>query len=259
MKKRIVIIAMLCLCYGTGTVIAQTDAPEWYKNTPVSLLPNVTFAGGMGYTVQEAFTKALADAIGSSANMEVSAQSLSDMNSGNEIMLPAINKKVKRMLVERTPLGMIYVLIAIQKNVTVPPEFDRQGFTDRYAFSPRVFVPGMAQLHKGSKTKGILFIVGEAAFIGGIVATESMRASCESKIASTHNLASKQDYIDRADMYSNVRNMAVAGAVALYVWNVIDGIAARGNMHLRLFSDAGLKIMPYAHPDAGGVSISFNF
>ncbi|MDR1155732.1 MAG: hypothetical protein LBL04_13580 [Bacteroidales bacterium] len=258
MKKRISIIAMLCLCYGT--VIAQTDAPEWYKNTPVSLLPNVTFAGGMGYTVQEAFTKALADAIGSSANMTVSAQSISDMNSGNEIMLPAINKKVKRMLVERTPLGMIYVLIAIQKDVTLPPNFDWQVFTDKYAFSPRVFVPGMAQLHKGSKTKGILFIAGEAAFIGGVVAAESMRASYESKIGSTHNPASKQDYIDRADMCSNVRNMAVAGAVALYVWNIIDGIAARGDVHLRLVRNAGLKITSYAHPYAdGGIMLSLNF
>lgn len=258
MKQRIAILAALCLCFGTG--MAQTDAPEWYRNTPVSLLPNVTFATGMGNTEQEAFVNALADAIGSSANLEVSSQSLSEISGGREIMLPATRKKIKRMVVERASSGTVYMIIAAQKDVTLPPNFDGQVFTTKYPFSPRVFVPGMAQLYKGSKTKGILFIAGEAALIGGIVATESIRASYQSKIGSTHNLASIQDYIDKADMYSNARNIAVVGAAALYVWNIIDGIAAKGKLHLRLSGDANLKIATYALPNAGGgVMLSLNF
>jgi hypothetical protein len=260
MKKWIIILATLCLCYGTGTAqTGDTEWPEWYKNKPASLLPNVMLASGRGYTEQEAFTKALVDAIGSSAQLAISQQSLTEINTGNEIMLPAINKKVKRMKVERGPSGMFYVLIAIQKDVTMSPDFDRQGFTDVYAFSPRAFVPGMAQLHKGSKAKGIMFIVGETAFVGGIVVAESLRASYESKIGSSHNAATMQDYIDKADMCSNVRNIAIAGAAALYVWNIIDGIAAKGNLHLRLLSNANVKITPYATPLSSGLTLNVKF
>ena len=134
---------------------------------------------------------------------------------------------------------------------------------DRYAFSPRVFVPGMAQIYKGSTTKGILFIVGEVACVGGIVTCEGLRASYESKINTTHNVQDKQNYINNADNMQNLRNGFIAGAALLYAWNVIDGIVAKGKKHVVVLGDNRLSIAPYIAPQAGnlagGVSLSFNF
>ena len=135
--------------------------------------------------------------------------------------------------------------------------------TNKYGFSPRVFVPGMAQIHKGSTTKGILFIAGHAAGIGGIVVCEGLRASYQSKINTTHNVQDKQNYINNADNMQNLRNGFIAGTALLYAWNIIDGIVAKGKPHIVIQDDKYLSINPYVAPIQGeifsGVSLSFNF
>ena len=149
----------------------------------------------------------------------------------------------------------VSLLVQTAKNPTF--DFERVEYTDKYPFSARVFVPGWAQLHKGSTTKGIFFIAGEAVLIGGVVIAENLRSSNEAKISSTRD---KQTYIDNANMYENVRNGLIAGAAALYVWNVIDGIAARGKKHIRVLGDTDLHIMPYIVPNVGsGLTLSLNF
>jgi hypothetical protein len=139
-------------------------------------------------------------------------------------------------------------------------EYIRKGTGEpEPGFSPRVFVPGMAQIHKGSTLKGTLFIAGEAAMIGGIVLAESLRTSYNSKINTTHSAADKKTYINNAGNWQNVRNGFIAGAAAVYVWNVIDGIVAKGRKRVVVFGDASLRIMPYVAPDAGGVVFALNF
>ena len=142
-------------------------------------------------------------------------------------------------------------------------KYENVGFSDEYPFSPRVFVPGMAQLYKGSTTKGVLFIVGHAVCIGGIVACEGLRTSYQSKINTTHDVQDKQNYINNADNMQNLRNGFIAGTALLYAWNVIDGIVAKGKPHVVIQKDKYLSIVPYIAPQpgsmAGGVSLSFNF
>jgi hypothetical protein len=256
MKRSVVALLFIGLC---AVAQAQTDVPEWYIHKPVSQLPNVVLSTGAGANLQEALNNALIDASGESVGLMINRQSISDMNEGLEITLPASNKKVKQMAVKYAASGMVYVLIAVQKNVQYAPDFDKQVFDGKYHFSPFVFIPGMAQLNKGSKGKGIMFIVGEIALVGGIVGFEGLRSSYESKINTTHDAASKRNYINKADDMLNLRNGFIAGAAAVYVWNVIDGIAAKGIPHVRL-ADADLEIMPYTSPFAGnGFVLSLNF
>ena len=172
----------------------------------------------------------------------------------------------------------IYILIQVQRNVNGADDFyslntsnfrdkdfDKRlkeynaSITGRYPFSGRVFVPGWAQLHKGSKGKGIFFILAEAACVGGIVATESMRASYESKYDSTHDADKKRSYANKADNCANLRNGFIAGAAAIYLWNVIDGIAARGKRKAFMLGDAQMRVSPYVAPQSGGFALSLNF
>lgn len=128
----------------------------------------------------------------------------------------------------------------------------------RYPFSARVFVPGYAQIYKGQVGKGVGFIVGEVAFIGGIVASECLRASYVSKMNATRYVKQRQIYADNANICALSRNISIAGAVALYVWNILDGILAKGRPQVQI-GEAHLQFAPYAAPDAGGLALSLTF
>ena len=128
----------------------------------------------------------------------------------------------------------------------------------RYPFSARVFVPGYAQIYKGQVGKGVGFIVGEVAFIGGIVASECLRASYVSKMNATRYVPQRQIYADNANICALSRNISIAGAAALYVWNILDGILAKGRPQMQI-GDAYLRFSPYAAPDAGGLALSLTF
>ena len=101
--------------------------------------------------------------------------------------------------------------------------------------------------------------MAEAACVGGIVATESMRASYESKYDSTHDADKKRSYANKADNCANLRNGFIAGAAAIYLWNVIDGIAARGKRKAFMLGDAQMRVSPYVAPQSGGFALSLNF
>lgn len=150
----------------------------------------------------------------------------------------------------------VYLLVQIANHPQIKVE--PVSYTDDYPFSAHVFVPGMAQIHKGSTTKGIVFIASEVAAIGGIVAFEGLRASYESKINTTHNAKDRQYYIDSASNMQNVRNGFIAGAAAIYLWNVIDGITAKGKKHIHV-GNLSLNLNPYATSDNAGILLSMNF
>ena len=150
----------------------------------------------------------------------------------------------------------VYLLVQIANHPQIKVE--PVSYTDKYPFSARVFVPGMAQIHKGSTTKGIVFIACEVAAIGGIVAFEGLRASYKSKINTTHNAKDRQYYIDNASNMQNVRNGFIAGAAAIYLWNVIDGITAKGKKHIHVGS-LSMNINPYSTVDNAGILLSMNF
>lgn len=153
---------------------------------------------------------------------------------------------------------IVYVLCQVAKAGNIEPEFDY--FADCYKMekNPYVkyaFVPGMAQIKKGSTAKGACFIAGEAAFIGGIVVSECLRSNYTRQISMTHNEKQKRDYLKKADNCAIARNVSIAGAAAVYVWNVIDGIVAKRKKPA-FAGNAGMKFSPYA--DLHSVGLAFN-
>ena len=136
--------------------------------------------------------------------------------------------------------------------------YEPVSVTSKYPFSGRVFVPGMAQLYKGSTTKGIAFIAAEVAAVGGIVAFEGLRSSYDSKINTTKDAKKRQDYIDKTNNMQNLRNGFIAGALAIYAWNVVDGIVAKGKKHVEVGSVA-MRFTPFATPDAAGLAMNIQF
>ncbi|MBO4739015.1 MAG: hypothetical protein J5606_05580 [Bacteroidales bacterium] len=152
--------------------------------------------------------------------------------------------------------GAAYFLYQTLKNPTYTPE--SVSSVDKYPFSARVFVPGMAQIYKGSTGKGIAFITGEVLLIGGIVTTEFMRVNYSQKIAQTHNSKMKEYYAHNSRICAITRNACIGGAVALYIWNVIDGAVAKGKPHLSV-DGKSLSFAPCFAPDYSGIVMNLKF
>lgn len=291
MKQTVITIILLCICAVANAQSSTELRPSWAYSTPIPPAGANYFLSwgvGEGHDEQSATNAAWADALQKSLHeLGVVGITQQDINAVATQGINAVVKfnRMKRRVVSATePIVLggnrlkIYILIQVQRNVNGSDDlyslnteyfrdkhFDKQlkeynaSITGRYPFSGRVFIPGWAQIHKGSKGKGIFFIVAEAVCVGGIVATESMRASYESKYDSTHDADKKRTYANKADNCSNLRNGFIAGAAAFYLWNVIDGIAARGKRKPFMLGDAQLRISPYVAPQTGGFALSLNF
>jgi hypothetical protein len=265
MKHIFLFILALPLCYvAAGQCRSeQKERPEWvdgyFREENNSYIESVTATGP---TEEEARNKAANIAI-ERRNLSTGQRVSVQVHNGNITTQGNDELTVKARVIDeyREWCGpgehRVNLLMQTAKNPTF--QFERVNVTPDYAFSPRVFVPGMAQLHKGSKVKGFLFIAGEVALVGGVVLAESLRASYTSKINTTHNASDKKTYINNADNWQNIRNGFIAGAAALYVWNVIDGMVAKGKKHVIVLGDNTLRIAPYATPYAGGIALALNF
>lgn len=289
--KKIIFMAFMLISINTFSQSSVEPRPFWADatpNPPAGANYFLNWGVGEGNNEQEAVNAAWADALSKSLHeLGVVGITRQDIDAVATKGIHAVVKfnRIKRRIVSATkPVRLsgikmkIYILVQVQLNVNGVDDFytlDASHYKDshfnnqlkeynaeqtgHYPFSARVFVPGMAQLHKGSKAKGLFFIVGEAACVGGLVIAESLRASYDSKAVSTQNTKQKKTYYDRADNCENIRNGLIAGAAVLYIWNVIDGIAAKGKKRTVMLGDSQLRISPYATPQCGGFALSFNF
>ncbi len=150
----------------------------------------------------------------------------------------------------------VSLLVQTAKNPSLP--YEPVTITDKYPASARVLIPGLAQMHKGSTQKGLLFIAGQAATIGGVISCEMLRQSYEMKINQSLSSSSNRRYMDAANNMQNLRNGFIAGSIAIYVWNIIDGLVATGKQHIEV-GDVYFAASLITTPQMNGASITINF
>lgn len=159
---------------------------------------------------------------------------------------------------EETKFGEVILGMLVQFPKYDNMLFEEVRITDRYPFSPRVFVPGMEQIYKGSMMKGILFIGGEALAAGGIWAFESLRASKMSKFNQTHDLTARRKYNDDANKMRALRNGFIVGATVIYLWNIIDGCVAKGEERVWM-KKCKMGIKPHETGNGAELILGLNF
>ena len=134
--------------------------------------------------------------------------------------------------------------------ITVSAEYGNVGFMS--------IVPGVAQLYKGSTFKGGAIIGGEILAIGGIVMCESTRASYVKKMYEQPKYATI--YNSRADNWETGRDICIAAAAALYVYNLIDAFVATGAKYVLINNQkVGFAVLPHVDSSNVGVRLALNF
>lgn len=134
----------------------------------------------------------------------------------------------------------VYLLTQTAKNPTY--QLESVTITNKYPFSARVFVPGMAQIYKGSKGKGASMIALEAVGVAGIVTSFSLQASYKNLMQQDKKHMSQ--YATMADTWTNVGYGSIAFTAAVYVWSLIDGCVAKGQEHIVVKKPHNFAVAP---------------
>ena len=142
------------------------------------------------------------------------------------------------------------------------PSFDNVAISTSYGITPAFMsiIPGVGQMYKGSTTKGVAFLVSEAAAVAGIIWTENERASYAKKIIEQPKFA--KEYSNKVSGWETGRNICIGVAAGIWVWNVIDAAFTKGARKLIVTPKygSGLSIVPFIMPKEGrGISIAYNF
>ncbi len=262
MKHFAIVLTILLpfICWGQD--YANKEKPTWI-NGFFSEQPNsyIEVVSATGYSEDNARNKA-AQVVVERRSLATGQRNSIDIRNGNIVVGGQDNLTVKSRIIDQYTehLGQGEYRVSLLVQTAKNPEFQYEPVqvTDRYGFSPRVFIPGMTQLHKGQTLKGTLFIAGEIAALAGVFAFEGMRSSYASKINRTHNANELQNYINKENNMRNLRNGFIVGAAAIYVWNVIDGIVSKGKKHI-VIGDANMAFTPYTDLESAGVLLSITF
>lgn len=119
------------------------------------------------------------------------------------------------------------------------------------------FVPGMAQIKKGSTGKGVGFICGEVVFVGGTIVSECLYRQYKNQINKTSG-KEQQAYVQAAHICQITRNVCIAGIAATYIWNVIDGIVAK-DYNKPSVGSTTFQFSPYVSLEDAGMAVNITF
>ena len=89
-------------------------------------------------------------------------------------------------------------------------------------------IPGWGQMYKKQYAKGIAILAVEAAAVSVACMAENQRSSYMGKIKATTDPDAIKFYQNKANESKNLRNGLFIGAAAVYVYNLVDAIAAKG-------------------------------
>ena len=269
MKKKLLFLLLWAM---SQMVICAQDVPQWVQKKPRPANDTYLYVveRGVGATEMEARNRAMGLVYRSTIERLALAIDLSSINAAisngsnygatSEAMNVPVNKVCEYMQREGSQY-VVYVLCQVAQYGNVPALFTPFTQCNQLAKSQYIghsFVPGLAQIKKGSVGKGTAFIVSEVVLVGGVVAAECLQRYYAQQISMTKNSTLKQRYAQNANICQISRNVGIGCVAAVYVWNVIDGMVTKGKTQIPL-GTAELRLAPYADYESGGVAAVVNF
>lgn len=260
MKRIIEIIMAFFPMIVLGQSRGYTEKPFWtngyFKEMQKSYIEVVAASG---YDIAEAKTRVLEEVVkrraiatGAEANMSMDVNNNLTIQIGKDLIVKA---RVIDEYVYRASNGYtIYWLLQTAKNPTY--QYESVSFSTDYGVGARAFVPGMAQIYKGSKVKGYSIIAAQALTIGSIILCENQRATYIKKMKEQPKYA--QYYSNKVSKWETGRNISIGAAAGVYIYNIIDAFVSKGGKNI-IVDTKNLSINPMVTVDSSGVSFAYNF
>ena len=135
--------------------------------------------------------------------------------------------------------------------------FDKIELTADYkgaALWRSAIIPGWGQMYKRNTAKGITILALETASIIGIVVCHNQSNSYYNKALVERNMELREAYQDKSTTYRHIRNGCIAAAGAIYIWNIVDALTAKGAKRYK-----HVHVTPYADVKTQGVACNITF
>lgn len=266
MKRIISILLPLCIFCGVNA-FAQSAKSERIKPRWIQKLPkptNTTFNYELDFSVgsslDEARQKSLSGLIASSGfengvvvvsnydskivdsqiveNGKIKDVQREEMEINSQIKGNEVSLHIKNVAEywERDKSGTYHLTKLYAKSTSAQtPNFDNVAPTTKYGARGlwrSMIIPGWGQFHKGSYIKGGLILGGTAVCAAGIVVAEGKRADYHKRMLQTYDVNMIRAYQTKRDNFTTTRNICIGATAALYLYNLIDAIAAPGAQRL---------------------------
>jgi len=123
------------------------------------------------------------------------------------------------------------------------PVFDDFELTRKYNGKALALsiVPGLGQMYKGQKVKGWVILGGEAGLVAMAVYFNH-RARNYAHDFDKADAAIAPSYRSKKKSWQNIRNVAIAGACGLYVYNLLDAAISKGARRVTVSKSSGSQL-----------------
>jgi hypothetical protein len=131
--------------------------------------------------------------------------------------------------------------------------------TVKYPITYRILVPGVAQIHKGSKIKAGVIIAGQSSSIVGIIISYCLVPYYVEKFyAERKDLIKKQSYADKINFFTTTNKLSWYVAGSVYLYSFFDGCFAMGKRHSET-KETSMNFLPYISPWGSGLTVALKF
>ncbi len=263
MYRYIVLMIVFFPLAAMGQNNSLQEKPFWadgyFKELNNSYIEVVS---AFGYDLASAKEKAAKEVIrrrslatGTEANVRIDGNNNLTVLSEHNLIVKA--RVVDEYALHTTGGYTVYLLVQTAKNPTY--QYEPVSISDEYSVGAKAFVPGMAQIYKGSKTKGYSIIAAEALSIAGIVFCDNQRTSYVKKAKEQPKFV--KDYTTKADNWETGRNVCIGVAAGIWIYNIIDAYVAKGKKRVVVnrADGNGLSIVPGVSSEGAGVSFAYKF
>ena len=264
--KRIVYILIAIALFplaSMGQSYLQKEKPFWadgyFRETSNSYI-EVVYA--FDYDLKSARDRAMKEVIsrrsmatGTGASVALQNGNIEVTSIDHQLIVKA--RVIDEYVIHTTTGYTVYLLVQTAKNPTYP--YEQVTISDEYGFSASAIIPGMAQIKKGSTTKGLCIIAAEAAAVGGIIVCENLRATNSKKMKENPRLA--KEYNNRMKNWETRRNICIGAAAGIWVYNVIDALVAKGEKRIIVKRPDGsnFSMNSFVTPEISGISLAYKF
>ncbi len=127
-----------------------------------------------------------------------------------------------------------------------------------------VLVPGWAQFYTGQTGKGIMFLGGTAALIGGGAYFLNKASYNDTRALEAGSVKLKQDYRKKAKSFKTYGYITMGAAAGVYIYNLVDAFSSKKGKMKYDYKNMNLTMSPsFSFTEDSyvttGVTINFNF